>query len=58
MRRFGLSTNPAFLVVSCYFNIRRYACIYQADEEYFAQNGEPLFSSHMLDLSEEVSYYT
>jgi fructose-bisphosphate aldolase class II len=25
-----------------------------ADEEYFAENGEPLFSSHMLDLSEEV----
>jgi len=24
-----------------------------ADEEYFAQHGEPLFSSHMLDLSEE-----
>ncbi|KAI9310462.1 fructose-bisphosphate aldolase, class II [Dichotomocladium elegans] len=24
-----------------------------ADEEYFAKNGEPLFSSHMLDLSEE-----
>ena len=24
-----------------------------ANEEYFAQNGEPLFSSHMLDLSEE-----
>lgn len=24
-----------------------------ADEAYFAQNGEPLFSSHMLDLSEE-----
>lgn len=26
----------------------------QADEEYFQKNGEPLFSSHMLDLSEEV----
>jgi fructose-bisphosphate aldolase class II len=25
----------------------------QADEAYFAQHGEPLFSSHMLDLSEE-----
>ncbi|CAB4069516.1 FBA [Lepeophtheirus salmonis] len=25
----------------------------EADEEYFKQNGEPLFSSHMLDLSEE-----
>lgn len=25
----------------------------QADEEYFAKHGEPLFSSHMLDLSEE-----
>jgi len=25
----------------------------EADEEYFAQYGEPLFSSHMLDLSEE-----
>ena len=24
-----------------------------ANEKYFAQNGEPLFSSHMLDLSEE-----
>jgi fructose-bisphosphate aldolase, class II len=24
-----------------------------ADEEYFARFGEPLFSSHMLDLSEE-----
>merc|ERR1719242_13558 len=24
-----------------------------ANEEYFAQHGEPLFSSHMLDLSEE-----
>ncbi len=24
-----------------------------ADEAYFAQHGEPLFSSHMLDLSEE-----
>jgi len=24
-----------------------------ADEEYFHQHGEPLFSSHMLDLSEE-----
>merc|ERR1712127_1065687 len=25
----------------------------KADEEYFVTNGEPLFSSHMLDLSEE-----
>ena len=25
----------------------------RADEEYFAQHQEPLFSSHMLDLSEE-----
>jgi fructose/tagatose bisphosphate aldolase len=25
----------------------------KADEEYFAKFGEPLFSSHMLDLSEE-----
>merc|ERR1719178_19306 len=25
----------------------------EANEEYFAKNGEPLFSSHMLDLSEE-----
>lgn len=25
----------------------------EADEAYFAQYGEPLFSSHMLDLSEE-----
>ncbi len=25
----------------------------KADEEYYAKNGEPLFSSHMLDLSEE-----
>lgn len=25
----------------------------EADEEYFKNNGEPLFSSHMLDLSEE-----
>lgn len=24
-----------------------------ADEKYFAQHGEPLFSSHMIDLSEE-----
>ena len=24
-----------------------------ADEEYFAKHGEPLFSSHMLDLSED-----
>merc|ERR1712230_254414 len=24
-----------------------------ANEDYFAKNGEPLFSSHMLDLSEE-----
>ncbi|CAN0514584.1 unnamed protein product, partial [Ectocarpus sp. 8 AP-2014] len=23
-------------------------------QEYFEKNGEPLFSSHMLDLSEEV----
>merc|ERR1719498_549103 len=25
----------------------------EANEDYFAKNGEPLFSSHMLDLSEE-----
>ena len=25
----------------------------EADEKYFAAHGEPLFSSHMLDLSEE-----
>merc|ERR550519_2758446 len=25
----------------------------EADEEYFKANGEPLFSSHMLDLSEK-----
>merc|ERR1712014_374037 len=25
----------------------------EADEEYFKQHGEPLFSSHMLDLPEE-----
>ena len=25
----------------------------EANEEYFRANGEPLFSSHMLDLSEE-----
>ena len=25
----------------------------EANEEYFAKHGEPLFSSHMLDLSEE-----
>ena len=25
----------------------------KADEEYFASHNEPLFSSHMLDLSEE-----
>lgn len=24
-----------------------------ADEEYFKEHGEPLFSSHMIDLSEE-----
>ena len=24
-----------------------------ADEEYFKKHGEPLFSSHMVDLSEE-----
>jgi fructose-bisphosphate aldolase class II len=27
----------------------------EANEEYFKQHGEPLFSSHMLDLSEEVA---
>ena len=27
----------------------------EASEEYFEKNGEPLFSSHMLDLSEESS---
>lgn len=26
----------------------------EADEQYFKQHGEPLFSSHMLDLSEEA----
>ena len=26
----------------------------EADEAYFAQHGEPLFSSHMLDFSEET----
>jgi fructose/tagatose bisphosphate aldolase len=25
-----------------------------ADEAYFKQHGEPLFSSHMIDLSEEA----
>ena len=25
----------------------------KADEEYFEKHGEPLFSSHMVDLSEE-----
>ena len=25
----------------------------EANEDYFAKNGEPLFSSHMLDLSED-----
>ena len=25
----------------------------EADEQYFAKHGEPLFSSHMIDLSEE-----
>jgi hypothetical protein len=25
-----------------------------ADEAYFKQHGEPLFSSHMIDLSEET----
>src|SRR5438045_6001756 len=25
----------------------------EADEQYFKEHGEPLFSSHMLDLSEE-----
>ena len=25
----------------------------EANEEYYKKNGEPLFSSHMLDLSEE-----
>lgn len=25
----------------------------EANEKYFEKNGEPLFSSHMLDLSEE-----
>ena len=28
-------------------------CTTQANEDYFAKNGEPLFSSHMLDLSED-----
>merc|ERR1719201_1829738 len=26
----------------------------EANEDYFAKNGEPLFSSHMLDLSEDT----
>ena len=26
-----------------------------ADEKHFKEHGEPLFSSHMIDLSEEVS---
>jgi len=26
----------------------------EADEKYFAEHGEPLFSSHMIDLSEEL----
>lgn len=26
----------------------------EADEAYFKEHGEPLFSSHMLDLSEET----
>ena len=30
-----------------------YDGLLEANEAYFAQNGEPLFSSHMLDLSEE-----
>jgi fructose-bisphosphate aldolase, class II len=25
-----------------------------ADEKYFKEHGEPLFSSHMIDLSEEA----
>ncbi len=25
----------------------------EADEEYYKEHGEPLFSSHMIDLSEE-----
>ncbi|PYH33529.1 fructose-bisphosphate aldolase FBA1 [Aspergillus neoniger CBS 115656] len=29
----------------------------EADEEYFKANGEPLFSSHMIDLSEEPVDY-
>ena len=28
-----------------------------ADEAYFKANGEPLFSSHMIDLSEEEVDY-
>lgn len=28
-----------------------------ADEAYFKQHGEPLFSSHMIDLSEEEVEY-
>lgn len=28
--------------------------MFHVKQEYFAKNGEPLFSSHMLDLSEEV----
>ena len=28
-----------------------------ADEKYFKEHGEPLFSSHMIDLSEEEVEY-
>lgn len=30
-----------------------FEALLEANEDYFAKNGEPLFSSHMLDLSEE-----
>ena len=36
---------PAFLL--------RFDGMLKADEEYFQAHNEPLFSSHMLDLSEE-----
>jgi fructose-bisphosphate aldolase class II len=31
--------------------------MYEADEAYFKEHGEPLFSSHMIDLSEESVEY-
>ncbi len=36
-----------------FFPLSRFDGMLKADEEYYAKNGEPLFSSHMLDLSEE-----